>query len=117
MLYNKYLDTFLKVADSGSFNKAATEMYVTPSALIKHIKALEEDVGTPLFKRSHHGIELTESGKSLYSDARLLIDSATKAIERAQALAGINDNVMRIGVSPVTPADILTNLYPMIYKQ
>ena len=52
MLYNKYLDTFIKVADSSSFNKAATEMFITPSAVIKQIKALEEDVGTTLFKRS-----------------------------------------------------------------
>lgn len=117
MLYNKYLDTFLKVADSGSFNKAATEMFITPSAVIKQIKALEEDMGISLFKRSNHGLELTESGKSLYSDARILIDSATRAVERAQALTGGNDNVMRIGVSPVTPADVLTNLYPTIYKQ
>lgn len=116
MLYNKYLDTFIKVADSGSFNKAATEMFITPSAVIKQIKALEEDIGTPLFNRSHHGLELTESGKSLYSDARLLIDSATKAVERAQALTGESDNVMRIGVSPTTPADVLTNLYSVIYK-
>lgn len=116
MLYNKYLDIFIKVADCGSFNKAATEMFITPSAVIKQIKALEEDIGTPLFNRSHHGLELTESGKFLYYDARLLIDSATKAVERAQALTGENDNVMRIGVSPTTPADVLTNLYPVIYK-
>ena len=117
MLYNKYLDIFIKVADCGSFNKAATEMFITPSAVIKQIKALEEDIGMPLFHRSHHGLELTESGKSLYSDARLLIDSASKAVERAQALVGGNDNIMRIGVSPTTPADVLTNLYPVIYKQ
>ena len=116
MLYNKYLDTFIKVADSGSFNKAATEMFITPSAVIKQIKALEADVGTLLFIRSHHGLKLTESGRSLYSDARLLIDSATKAVERARAMTGDSDNVMRIGVSPTTPADILMNLYPVVYK-
>lgn len=116
MLYNKYLDTFIKVADSGSFNKAATEMFITPSAVIKQIKALEADVGTLLFIRSHHGLKLTESGRSLYSDARLLIDSATKAVERARAMTGESDNVMRIGVSPTTPADVLTNLYPVIYQ-
>ena len=55
MLYNKYLDIFIKVADCGSFNKAATEMFITPSAVIKQIKALEEDIGMPLFHRSHHG--------------------------------------------------------------
>jgi len=117
MLYNKYLDTFLKVADSGSFNKAASEMFITPSAVIKQIKALEEDLGILLFKRSNRGLRLTESGRSLYSDAKVLIDSAEKAAERAKALTRDDGNVMRIGVSPVTPADVLTNLYPAIYKQ
>lgn len=117
MLYNKYLDTFIKVADAGSFNRAAAEMFITPSAVMKQIKALEQDIGVSLFKRSHHGLELTKSGNSLYYDARLLIDSAAKAAERAQALSGESDNVMRIGVSPTTPADILTNLYPVIYRE
>lgn len=117
MLYNRHLETFMKVADCGSFNKAASAMFITPSAVIKQIKALESDIGVPLFRRSYHGLELTESGKSLYSDARILIDAAAKAVERAQALGEGDDNVMRIGVSPTTPADVLTNLYPVIYQQ
>lgn len=117
MLYNKYLDTFIRVADCKSFNKAATEMFITPSAVIKQINALEQDIGITLFDRTHRGLELTNSGKSLYSDARLLIDSSVKAVERAKALESEYDEVMRIGVSPTTPADILTDLYPVIYRQ
>lgn len=117
MLYNKYLDTFIRVADCKSFNKAAIEMFITPSAVIKQINALEQDVGITLFDRSHRGLELTNSGKSLYSDTRLLIDSSVKAVERAKALENELDDVMRIGVSPTTPADVLTDLYPVIYRQ
>ena len=117
MLYDKHLDTFIKTADRGSFNKAAAELFITPSAVIKQIRSLEKDLGVLLFKRSHHGLELTESGRSLYSDARILIDAAAKAAERAQRLAGGNDNIMRIGVSPTTPADVLADLYPVIYSK
>lgn len=116
MLYNKYLDTFLKVADAGSFNRAAAELFITPSAVIKQIRALEEDLGVPLFRRSHRGLTLTASGESLYDDARLLIDSACRAADRARAQGDSGDNVLRIGVSPTTPADVLTDLYPLIYE-
>lgn len=37
-MYNPQLDTFLRVADAGSFNKATEEMYITPTAVIKQIK-------------------------------------------------------------------------------
>ena len=34
-MYNPQLETFLRVADAGSFNKAAEESYITPTAVIK----------------------------------------------------------------------------------
>lgn len=37
-MYNPQLETFLRVADAGSFNKAAEESYITPTAVIKQIK-------------------------------------------------------------------------------
>lgn len=40
-MYNPQLETFIKVADAGSFNKAADELYITPTAVIKQINSLE----------------------------------------------------------------------------
>lgn len=37
-MYNHQLETFIRVADAGSFNKAAEESYITPTAIIKQIK-------------------------------------------------------------------------------
>lgn len=34
-MYNPQLDTFIKVADAGSFNKAAEDSFITPTAVIK----------------------------------------------------------------------------------
>lgn len=39
------LETFLHAADAGSFNKAAAERYITPTAVIKQINLLEESLG------------------------------------------------------------------------
>lgn len=52
-MYNPQIDTFICVADAGSFNKAAEEPYITPTAAIKQINLLEESVGIKLFEQTH----------------------------------------------------------------
>lgn len=39
-MYNPQLKTFIRVADAGSFNKAAEKLYITPTAVIKQINLL-----------------------------------------------------------------------------
>ena len=58
----KYLMSFLTVADEGSINMAATQLFISPSALMKQINTVEEEVGTELLLRGKKGVELTEAG-------------------------------------------------------
>ena len=44
-MYNPQLETFIRVADAGSFNKAAEESFITPTAGIKQINLLEDSLG------------------------------------------------------------------------
>ena len=44
-MYNHQLDTFIVVADSGSFNKAAEALFISPPAVIKQINLLEDSLG------------------------------------------------------------------------
>lgn len=64
-LYNPQLDTFLYVAEAGSFSKAAEKMYITPTAVIKQINLLEGNLGVMLFTRSHRGADTDGSRQSL----------------------------------------------------
>jgi DNA-binding transcriptional LysR family regulator len=50
-----------------SFKRAAHELNVTPGAVSRQIKALEEDIGLPLFQRIHRGVVLTADGTKLYT--------------------------------------------------
>ena len=43
-MFNHQLDTFIKVADSGSFNKASEELFVSPNAVMKQINLLENSL-------------------------------------------------------------------------
>lgn len=41
ILYNKYLDIFIEVADTGSFSKAAERLYISPTAVMKQMNLME----------------------------------------------------------------------------
>ena len=68
-MYNPQLDTFIRVAEAGSFSKAAQESFITPTAVIKQMNLLESRLGLTLFHRSHQGLSPTRAGRSLLADA------------------------------------------------
>ncbi len=111
-MYNPQLETFLRVADAGSFNKAAEEAYITPTAVIKQINLLESSLDLKLFERTHRGLKLTKAGQSLYQDAKYIIQYSRESIVRAKNAMQEDVNVIRIGSSPMTPAQLLTQLWP-----
>ncbi len=116
-MYNPQLETFLRVADAGSFNKAAEQSYITPTAVIKQINLLEAELGVKLFERTHRGLKLTKAGVSLYKDAKYIIQYCKDSVIRAQNAMQECDNVIRIGTSPMTPAQILVELWPKIHAR
>ena len=116
-MYNPQLDTFIKVADAGSFNKASEELYITPSAVIKQINLLEKSLGLTLFNRTHRGLILTEAGKSLYQDAKYIISYCKDSVVRAKNAMSSGEKIIRIGSSPTTPAQLLMQLWPNIQSQ
>src|SRR5690606_12514523 len=59
----KFLKTFQVAAARSSFKAAADELCITPSAVSHQIKALEEQLGVPLFERGPHSLTLTEAGQ------------------------------------------------------
>lgn len=113
-LYNPQLETFLRVADAGSFNRAAEEAYITPTAVIKQINLLEDSLGVKLFERTHRGLILTKAGKSLYQDVKYIISYCRDSVTRAKNAMQEDTNVIRIGTSPMTPAQLLMQLWPKI---
>ena len=115
-MYNPQLETFLRVADAGSFNKAAEESFITPTAVIKQINLLEASLNVQLFERTHRGIILTKAGKSLYQDAKYVIQYSKEAVIRAQNAMQENTDVIRIGTSPMTPVQFLMQLWPKIQE-
>lgn len=87
------LISFEAAARLDSFKAAANELNVTPPAVSHQIKALERELGTPLFLRQHRGIELTEKG------AFLLIAIQAGFDQVAQALNQLKSNPIQSSVT------------------
>lgn len=115
-MYNPQLETFIHVADAGSFNKAAEKSYITPTAVIKQINLLEDGLGVKLFERTHRGLKLTKAGVSMYQDAKYIIGYCRDSVIRAKNAMQADESVLRIGTSPMTPAQILVELWPKIHE-
>ena len=67
-MYNPMLDTFIAVCDYGSFTKAAEHLYISPTAVMKQMNALESHLNLKLIERSPSGIRLTPAGKVIYQE-------------------------------------------------
>lgn len=116
-MYNPQLTTFISVAESGSFTKAADALYITPTAVMKQINTLEERLGLILFARTNHGLQLTEAGKSFLQDAKYIIDYSDRAIEKSKEIADKDmQHSIRIGTSIMTPAKFLLDVWAEIQK-
>jgi LysR family glycine cleavage system transcriptional activator len=77
------IKSFAAAARSGSFQAAATELYVTPSAVSHQIKSLEAFLGLELFIRHPRRIALTQAGEEYFKaiqKALLEIDRATQKL-------------------------------------
>ncbi len=115
-MYNPQLETFVCVVEAGSFNKAAERLYISPPAVIKQINLLEENLDIRLFIRTHRGLQMTEAGKSFYQDAKYIIQYCKDSVTRARNAMQESEEIIRIGTSMMTPAQILVDLWPRLQE-
>ena len=115
-MYNPQLETFVCVVETGSFNKAAERLYISPPAVIKQINLLEENLDIRLFIRTHRGLQMTEAGKSFYQDAKYIIQYCKDSVTRARNAMQESEEIIRIGTSMMTPAQILVDLWPRLQE-
>ena len=106
-MYNRHLNTFLYVADQGSFSKAAELMYISPTAVTKQINLLEDRLGVKLFHRTYQGLTLAEAEKIVYEGAQKLIALSNDICKRAKNTNEDRTCVVRVGTSQMNPVQLL----------
>jgi LysR family glycine cleavage system transcriptional activator len=80
-----------------SFTKAGEELFLTQSAISRQVKALEDQLGVPLFHRRHRELLLTQAGQTLYKAVgealRTLRDAAAKLPGRAGGMLTLTTTI------------------------
>ena len=88
--------TFLEIVDTGNFNKAAERLSVTQSTVSMRIKALEDELGRPLFVRSKSGTQLTAAGTQFRRYATTMVRVWEQARQELALPPGFR-TVMNVG--------------------
>lgn len=113
-MYNQVLNTFIEVADCGSFLQASEKLYISPTAIMKQMNLLEQHIGLSLMTRTHQGVRLTDAGKSIYKDAKAMIQYSRESIDRAYKAQKAEYAAIRAGTSALYPCRALMNIWNSI---
>lgn len=105
----KQLEAFLWVAELQSFTKAARQLYMSQPAVSFQIKALEEDLQVALFQRGDKKVILTEAGRLLYPEAKLMLRQYLKIKAGLDDLKGLKTGHLVVGASTI-PGEYLLPL-------
>ncbi len=98
----RQLAVVVAVAEEGGFTAAAQRLRTVQSTVSTVVRALERDLGTPLFHRTTHRVVLTPAGEAFVPAAR----AALEAAERARAAVSPVTGRVRLGVCPGLLADL-----------
>jgi LysR family nitrogen assimilation transcriptional regulator len=96
----KQLETFVQVAELGSFSRAASVLRVAQPALSRQVRALEVDLRQTLFDRNGRGVTLTEAGKRLLAHARGILQQVQRARQDLEDERGAASGLLSIGLPP-----------------
>lgn len=104
------LRCFVAVAEELHFGHAAHRLEMLPSALGRHVRLLEEDLGTRLMTRTTRSVALTDEGAVLLKEARMLLAQADDLAARFRSQARANTSALRIGAIDSAAAGLLPML-------
>jgi DNA-binding transcriptional LysR family regulator len=93
----KQLEYFVAVAEERHFTRASRRLNLVQSGLSASIRALEEDLGGPLFIRSTRRVALTPAGEVLFEEARNVLAAARDARNAVTQVHGLARGRLSIG--------------------
>lgn len=88
---------FAAVVDCGSFTEAAARCYISQSAISQQIRALEQELGTPLIHRENRRFSLTPAGELFYPRCKQLLKEADDLVQEMRSIAAGSGARLRIG--------------------
>ena len=111
------LRAFITVAHTQNLTQAAEKLFLSQPAVSAQIKALEADVGTPLFTRTNSGMTLTRAGEVLLPEAEELLQHKHRLEVFAQTLSEDYIHHARLGLIHPIRADKVSRLTRSIVRR
>lgn len=111
-LYN-----FKKLAETQHMTRAAKELYITQPTLSLSIKALEHELGVPLFFRDGRQIKLTKHGRDFYADVAGVLGDLDRSIAAVRAQGTVGCGSLSIGTIPTIQHDFLPELLQQFWQE
>lgn len=91
------LREFLVLAEKRSYAATADALFISPSALSRHIAALENHLGVELFQRNSRNVTMTRHGKMLQTYAQRLVQTENEYLKKLDETKRAEGNGIRIG--------------------
>lgn len=94
----KQMEYVLEVYKTGSFSRAAENLYITQPALSYAIKALEQEIGFPVFIRTRNGVTLNPSAEIFIESVSHSLETLKTSIQMCRNSAAHYSDVIRLGL-------------------
>lgn len=111
------LASFLAVIDAGGITAAARRRNLTQPAVSQHVRALEEELGTPLLHRRGRGAVPTEAGEALARRAREAMRALRDAEGEIAELRGLSRGTVRLGVTDAAATGLLPRAFARFHAE
>jgi DNA-binding transcriptional LysR family regulator len=106
----RQLRCFVAVAEELHFGRAARRLDMLPSALGRHIRLLEESIGTHLLLRTTRNVALSQDGAAFFDEARLLLAKADALGRKFREGGRRRSRVLKVGTIDTAAAALLPDL-------
>ena len=93
----EHIREFIALSSSLSFSETSRRLFVTQSALSRHIAQMEDELGAKLLVRDSHHVRLTEVGRTFVEDAKLIAQSYDNALDHVAQVREGAKPILRIG--------------------
>ena len=109
----RHLRSFLAVAETLNFSRAAERLHLSQPALSRQVQELELDLAVTLFSREKGKVTLTDAGHTLVEHARELLARSDNAASHVQAVARGECATVEVGYAP----SLAVQLLPLVLER
>jgi len=113
----RQLRTFITIAQTLSFRKAAEQLHIAQPALSRQIAQLEEALTCQLFDRQKRQIKLTDAGQFLFDALPTLFENLHNITDRTTAIANGKVNKLKFGFSSAAMSSFLPAIIKLLHEQ